>query len=540
MVIFNNDTLKQAVNEWLDNPDSAKTKYGHISDWDVSKVTDMSKMFQRSSFNQDISKWDVSNVTDMDNMFLGASFNQDIGEWDVSNVTNMNRMFMQAKSFNQDIGKWDVSKVTNMEKMFHHPYPKSASFNQDISKWDVSNVTNMSAMFWGAVFNQDIGSWDVSKVTNMSSMFSSGLYPASQYEESFNQDIGLWDVSKVTDMSYMFQSAASFNQDIGKWDVSNVTNMSAIFSSAESFNQDIGKWDVSSVTNMSQMFWGAVFNQDIGKWDVSNVTYMEGMFSNEELFNKYIGKWDVSNVTDLDRSDYKFKTNDNPITEEIYIPKEIPEKTIYIIDSLEINEVVINEGEEFEIDGFIKCEKWDVGVDPLYIFDPAGFYEFYVKNKVNKKTDILTIPQNIIDSWGENRVGTEKIVSPYNQGKGILFKCKKLNYIEGSNIPIEDLDPVDGSIIELTFNDVMDNNFVIVGGIIVDNEIWSNHRNLFTHLPYDCLTEASYEDEDQCYGARYFGRCEGNVDTITFSGGTTGFYFTGTYVADYMEVVPED
>jgi len=76
-IIFNKETLKQAVKEWIDNPDTAKTKYGHISNWDVSKVTDMTEMFDNQemdseSFNQDIGKWDVSNVTDMKGMFGGA------------------------------------------------------------------------------------------------------------------------------------------------------------------------------------------------------------------------------------------------------------------------------------------------------------------------------------------------------------------------------------------------------------------------------------------------------------------------------------
>ena len=294
------------------------------------------------------------------------------------------------------------------------------------------------------------------------------------------------------------------------------------------------------------MFNGSLsFNQDLGKWDVSNVETMKGMFSNDTSFNKYIGKWDVNNVTDMGSILDKLKEEvpeikiDLKKEEIIIVPKDIPKKTIYIIESMEIDgEPLIGEEGEVRIEGFIKCEKWDFGGSaPLYIFDPAGSQEFYLKTS---SREMLNIPQNIIDVWGENRVGPEKIVSPYNQGKGILFKCKKLNYIEGSNIPIEDLDPVESSIMELTFNDVMDNNFVIVGGIIADNEIWSNHRNLFTHLPYDDLTEASDEDEDNFDNTRYFGRCEGSVDTITFVGGTEGFYFTGTYVSDYMEVVPEE
>jgi len=296
MVIFNNETLREAVQEWLDNPDSTQTKYGHISDWDVSSVTDMSRMFtaagynEATSFNQDIGKWDVSNVTNMEGMFTSAeSFNQDIGQWDVSNVTYMRRMFISAESFNQDIGEWNVSNVTDMYGMFYN----AASFNQDIGKWDVSNVTKMSGMFYNAEsFNQDIGKWDVSKVTDMSNMFHGTV--------SFNQDIGKWDVSNVITMEIMFYNTESFNQDIGKWDMSNVTNMSRMFNAAPSFNQDIGRWDVSKVTTMKSMFSHAEsFNQDIGKWDVSKVTDMRKMFKKAESFNQDISKWDASNVTDM-------------------------------------------------------------------------------------------------------------------------------------------------------------------------------------------------------------------------------------------------
>lgn len=42
-------------------------------------------------------------------MFRGAeSFNQDISNWDISYVRNMTKMFYDAKSFNQDLNKWDI------------------------------------------------------------------------------------------------------------------------------------------------------------------------------------------------------------------------------------------------------------------------------------------------------------------------------------------------------------------------------------------------------------------------------------------------
>ena len=33
---FNNETIRTAVEEWLDSSQKAEEKFGHISDWDVS------------------------------------------------------------------------------------------------------------------------------------------------------------------------------------------------------------------------------------------------------------------------------------------------------------------------------------------------------------------------------------------------------------------------------------------------------------------------------------------------------------------------
>ena len=63
---FNNETLRTAVKEWLEDNREAEAKYGHISNWDTSEVTDMSEMFyDAEAFNQPISVWDVGNVTDV-------------------------------------------------------------------------------------------------------------------------------------------------------------------------------------------------------------------------------------------------------------------------------------------------------------------------------------------------------------------------------------------------------------------------------------------------------------------------------------------
>ena len=59
----------------------------------------------------------------------------EISNWDVSNVTNMNGMFYEAKLFNQPLNNWNVSKVTDMELMFD----SATSFNQPLNNWNVSN-----------------------------------------------------------------------------------------------------------------------------------------------------------------------------------------------------------------------------------------------------------------------------------------------------------------------------------------------------------------------------------------------------------------
>jgi surface protein len=98
--VRSDDDIHAAVNAWCEDPVAAEIKYGHISGWDTSLVTNMSELFKdKTSFNDDISQWNVSNVTNMEAMFRGASrFNRSLEQWNVGNVTNMNMKAMFSGS----------------------------------------------------------------------------------------------------------------------------------------------------------------------------------------------------------------------------------------------------------------------------------------------------------------------------------------------------------------------------------------------------------------------------------------------------------
>ena len=121
--------IQQSVNEWCNDPTKAEAKYGHISEWNTSLVTDMNELFKNmSDFNDDISKWNVSNVTDM--------------SWMFNCYTEYEEEYEQEPIFNGDISGWDVSSVTSMYAMF-----SSTPFNGDIYRWNIlptcNNVTDL-------------------------------------------------------------------------------------------------------------------------------------------------------------------------------------------------------------------------------------------------------------------------------------------------------------------------------------------------------------------------------------------------------------
>jgi surface protein len=288
---LDNFTLRTAVDLWCVWEERARAIYGDISNWDVSRVTDMRSLFvAKQYFNNNINHWDVSNVTNMSAMFhYACKFNQPLESWDVNNVRDISSMFYNAKSFNQPLAGWDVRSVRNMSYCFS----SAPSFNQPLDSWEVSKVEDMGFMFERATsFNQSLRSWNVSNVLKMASMFRKAA--------SFNGSIAAWNVGKVIDMSSMLEEATAFNQPLSSWNVSNVLKMENMFHKATSFNGSIATWNVGKVTDMGSIFEEATsFNQPLTSWDVSNVRTMARMFYKASSFNQTLLSWNIGQLQDM-------------------------------------------------------------------------------------------------------------------------------------------------------------------------------------------------------------------------------------------------
>ena len=108
----NRNELKEILEKRL-----AEDKDADLNDIDVSKIEDMSNLFENiDPHNIDISEWDVSAVLNMGSMFEECrNFNCDLSNWDVSNVKDMSIMFGNCHNFNSDLSNWNVSNVETME-----------------------------------------------------------------------------------------------------------------------------------------------------------------------------------------------------------------------------------------------------------------------------------------------------------------------------------------------------------------------------------------------------------------------------------------
>ena len=210
------------------NPDSSflfagmkNLKYIDFKYFDSSTASNMIGMFFETGESNalfeisDISNWNVSKVTDMMGMFSytglsSTEFALDLSNWDLSNVTDTSYMFVSTGESNPsfslgDLSTWKVSKVRDMSNMFKNTGYSNTTFTLgNLSGWNVSNVENMSYMFNGTgksnlSFTLNLSNWDITRVSTMESMFEANTYLSELRLDN-------WDLPKAIKVN-MFNTA---------------------------------------------------------------------------------------------------------------------------------------------------------------------------------------------------------------------------------------------------------------------------------------------------------------------------------------------
>jgi surface protein len=218
--------LKQAIDLWIVDKKRAQRLYGHISNWNVSAMMDMSLLFRGA-----------------------ASFSEDLSQWDVSLVRNMSGMFHDASQFQSNLSSWQVSNVKDFSHMFHG----ATSFDGDVSTWEVLSAVDYSFMFCDATsFQGDLSTWMTGfNKDNYIDYSYSNLRPPVVSKES---PLFL----HAQNMESMFENAISFDSKLALWETGAVVNMRAMFRNAIHFKGgDLSDWNVSAVRDFGHMFDGA-------------------------------------------------------------------------------------------------------------------------------------------------------------------------------------------------------------------------------------------------------------------------------------------
>lgn len=126
--------------------------------WDTSKIKNMYGTFELCGIDTlsaaTISNWDVSSVTTMEKMFANYTDegqyceigSLDLSQWDTSNLTNTSSMFQWCnKLVRVDISGWGSNKITNCKWMFTKCSELEYVHNE--KDWSKFNISESNYMF---------------------------------------------------------------------------------------------------------------------------------------------------------------------------------------------------------------------------------------------------------------------------------------------------------------------------------------------------------------------------------------------------------
>ena len=158
-----------------------------------------------------IANVDVSEITDMKGLFedsdFGGSWTADLSEWDTSKVEDMSWMFVRCKNL-KEVSLPHTENVKDMSIMFGH-----CTILEKVSLPHTENVKDMSNMFQDCTNIKEVALPNTGNVTNMGYMFC-------RCKELTK--VELPNTEKVEDMRYVFNGCENLQQDFSSWDITNV------------------------------------------------------------------------------------------------------------------------------------------------------------------------------------------------------------------------------------------------------------------------------------------------------------------------------
>lgn len=348
--LFNNETIRQAVNLWFINQDECNEKYGPISKWNTSEVTNMSELFSLKRLSENGISYDYRvleyifasddpksfyispvkkekyNIPSFnDNLRdIAPNFELDLNNWDTSNVTDMKEMFYLQINLNPKLSGWKTSKVKNMSKMFYG----ATSFNQNLSKWDTSEVTDVSYMFFNArEFQNDpeiFTRFTIDMRTTTEFAFTnSGLFN-EPYLQFLSYDGDLRDFkftikdkentfpispnNKFGSLMYSIKQKANNNDlSLEEFITLNIF-IQSIYTEKEWIynNVQLRRFVRSWIKSTPQIKEEIIQERGhISDWNISRVTSLERLFMDTKDFNEDISRWNTYKVTNMDFTFYQ-------------------------------------------------------------------------------------------------------------------------------------------------------------------------------------------------------------------------------------------
>lgn len=204
----------------------------------------------------------------------------DLSDWDMSKATNLIAMFRHCRKLKDisSLENWNVSNVRYMDHMFYCCYELENIIS--LQKWDVHHVRGMGFMFS-----------DCSKLADISPL--GNWFDKNKYNLSISNWIKvLIKGFAIYDISYMFDNCVSLNNilPLKDWDVKSINNFNSLFMGCTSLKDvsPLKEWKVSFYSNKEDMFSEVDFKSQNRMIDKVN-TYKIVDRSNKDL-NKHIMK----------------------------------------------------------------------------------------------------------------------------------------------------------------------------------------------------------------------------------------------------------